>query len=101
MGEKRLPDKSIPRGHYARKVVQANQNDQVPIFRFNNSVSLSPCPFHSTYSLPCCVSFVIVTRMVVAMSILILSSSRGKPIMENKAYARCANIKATNVPKLI
>jgi hypothetical protein len=28
-------------------------------------------------------------------------SSRGKPVMENKAYARCANIKATNVPELI
>jgi hypothetical protein len=40
-------------------------------------------------------------RMVVAVSILILFSSRGKPITENEAYARCASLKATNVPKLI
>jgi hypothetical protein len=39
--------------------------------------------------------------MVVAMSILILSSSKGKPVTENKAYAKCASIKATNVPELI
>jgi hypothetical protein len=39
--------------------------------------------------------------MVVAMSILILSSSGGKPVTENKAYAKCANIKAKNVPELI
>jgi hypothetical protein len=40
-------------------------------------------------------------RMVVAVSVLILFSNRGKPVTENKAYARCASIKATNVPKLI
>ncbi len=39
--------------------------------------------------------------MVVAVSVLILSSSRGKHVMENKTYARCASIKATNVPELI
>jgi hypothetical protein len=39
--------------------------------------------------------------MVVTVSVLILSSSRGKPVTKNKAYARCANIKATNVPNLI
>ena len=39
--------------------------------------------------------------MVVAVSVLILSYSEGKPVTENKAYARCASIKATNVPKLI
>jgi hypothetical protein len=88
-------------GHYARDAVQANQNDQALIFRLNNSASLSPCPFHSTYFLPSCVLFAMAARMVVAMSVLILSSSRGKPIMENKAYARCASIKATNVPELI
>jgi len=60
-----------------------------------------PCPFHSTYSLPSCVPFAMAVRMVIAVSILILSSSRGKPVTENKAYARCANIKATNVPELI
>ncbi len=38
-------------------------------------------------------------RMVVVVSVLILSSNRGKPVTENKAYAKCANIKATNVPK--
>jgi len=73
----------------------------VPIFRLNNSASLSPCPFHSTYSLPSCVSFAIAVRMVVAVSVLILSSSRGKPVMKNKAYARCASIKAINVSELI
>jgi hypothetical protein len=31
-------------------------------------------------------------RMVVTVSVLILSSSRGKPVMENKAYAKCARI---------
>jgi hypothetical protein len=40
-------------------------------------------------------------KMVVAVSVLILSSSRGKPDTENKAYARCASIKATNVLELI
>jgi hypothetical protein len=39
--------------------------------------------------------------MVVAVSVLILSSSRGKPITENKAYAKGASIKATNVPEVI
>ncbi len=77
----------------------------------NNSASLSSCPFHSTYSLPnCvlfanslpnCVLFAIAARMVVAVFVLILSSSRGKLVTENKTYAKCANIKATNVPELI
>ena len=70
----------------------------LPIFHLNNSGSLSPCPFHSTYSLPSSVPFAIATRMVVAVSVLILSYSEGKPVTENKAYARCASIKATNVP---
>ena len=73
----------------------------LPIFHLNNSGSLSPCPFHSTYSLLSSVPFAIATRMVVAVSVLILSYSRGKPVTENKAYARCASIKATNVPELI
>ncbi len=94
-------NESVPRGHYAREAVRANQNDQAPIFRLNNSASLSPCPFHSTYSLPSCVLFLIAARMVVAVSVLILSSSRGKPVTENKTYARCASIKVTNVPELI
>ncbi len=83
------------------EAVQTNQNDQTPIFRLNNSASLSPCPFHSTYSLPSYVSFAIATIMVVAMFVLVLSSSRGKHVTKNKTYARCANIKATNVPELI
>jgi hypothetical protein len=40
-------------------------------------------------------------RMVVVVSVLILSFNRGKPVTENKAYVKCANIKATNVPELI
>ncbi len=80
---------------------RANQNDQAPIFCLSNSASLSPCPFHSTYSLPSCVPFAIAARMVVTVSLLILSSSRGKHVTENKAYAKCAGIKATNVPELI